>query len=74
MTSPSRDVPGERPTDREHGEIVEPPNGTVDEWFGQQVSCDEEIVDVSLTRPVAMVRKPNAGSRAQPRGPAGRPA
>jgi hypothetical protein len=27
------------------GEVVEPPNSTVDDWLGQQVSQDEEEVD-----------------------------
>jgi len=30
------------------GEIVEPPNSTVDDWLGQQVSDDEEEVDALL--------------------------
>ena len=30
------------------GEIVEPPNSTVDDWIGQQVSEDEEEVDELL--------------------------
>jgi hypothetical protein len=30
------------------GEIVEPPNSTVDDWLGQQVSEDEEGVDELL--------------------------
>ena len=30
------------------GEIVEPPNSTVDDWLGQQVSQDEEEVDELL--------------------------
>jgi hypothetical protein len=30
------------------GEIVEPPNSTVDDWLGQQVSEDEEAVDELL--------------------------
>jgi hypothetical protein len=25
--------------------IIEPPNSTVDDWLGQQVSADEEVVD-----------------------------
>lgn len=32
----------------EHGEIVEPPDSTVDDWLGQQVSADEEVVDELL--------------------------
>jgi hypothetical protein len=27
------------------GEIVEPPNSTVDDWIGQQVDEDSELVD-----------------------------
>lgn len=30
------------------GEIVEPPNSTVDDWLGQQVSKDDEEVDELL--------------------------
>jgi hypothetical protein len=30
---------------REHGEIEEPPNSTVDDWLGQQVNEDQEQVD-----------------------------
>lgn len=30
------------------GEIVEPPNSTVDDWLGQQVSEDEEEVEELL--------------------------
>jgi hypothetical protein len=30
------------------GEIVEPPNSTVDDWLGQQASADEEEVDELL--------------------------
>jgi hypothetical protein len=45
MTRPSRHTPDERPSTREHGDIVEPPNSTVDDWFGQQVSRDEDVVD-----------------------------
>jgi hypothetical protein len=33
---------------REHGEIVDSPNSTVDDWLGQQVSSDEEVVDELL--------------------------
>lgn len=29
----------------DHGEIVEPPNSTVDDWLGQQASKDEDVVD-----------------------------
>ncbi|MDD9370337.1 MAG: hypothetical protein PV358_09510 [Acidimicrobiales bacterium] len=32
----------------DHGEIVEPPNSTVDDWLGQQVSKDEDEVDELL--------------------------
>jgi hypothetical protein len=34
------------PTD--HGPIEEPPNSTVDDWIGQQVDADEEVVDELL--------------------------
>jgi hypothetical protein len=33
---------------RAHGEIVDSPNSTVDDWLGQQVSSDEEVVDELL--------------------------
>jgi len=29
----------------EQGEVVEPPNSTVDDWLGQQASEDEDEVD-----------------------------
>ena len=32
----------------EQGEIVEPPNSTVDDWLGQQASADEDEVDELL--------------------------
>jgi hypothetical protein len=32
----------------DEGEIVEPPNSTIDDWLGQQVSEDEEEVDELL--------------------------
>jgi hypothetical protein len=48
MTNSSRNEPDERPRNRERGEIVEPPNSTVDDWFGQQVSRDEEVVEELL--------------------------
>jgi hypothetical protein len=32
----------------EDDEIVEPPNSTVDDWFGQQVGKDDELVDQLL--------------------------
>lgn len=32
----------------DEGEIVEPPNSTVDDWLGQQASADEEEVDKLL--------------------------
>jgi hypothetical protein len=48
MTHSSRHEPDERPRNRERGEIVEPPNSTVDDWFGQQVSRDEEVVEELL--------------------------
>jgi hypothetical protein len=36
------------PPRNDDGEIVEPPNSTVDDWLGQQVSEDEEAVDELL--------------------------
>lgn len=32
----------------DEGEVVEPPNSTVDDWLGQQVAEDEEEVDELL--------------------------
>jgi hypothetical protein len=32
----------------DQGEVVEPPNSTVDDWLGQQASEDEEEVDELL--------------------------
>jgi hypothetical protein len=34
--------------DTDHGPIEEPPNSTVDDWIGQQVDADEEVVDELL--------------------------
>jgi hypothetical protein len=31
-----------------HDEIVEPPNSTVNDWHGQKVSDDEEMIDEVL--------------------------
>jgi hypothetical protein len=36
---------GER---QEHGTIVEPENSTVNDWIGQKVSDDEELIDEVL--------------------------
>jgi hypothetical protein len=44
--SEPRDGRGEH--GRAHGEIVDSPNSTVDDWLGQQVSSDEEVVDELL--------------------------
>lgn len=32
----------------DQGEIVEPPNSTVDDWLGQQAAADDEEVDELL--------------------------
>lgn len=32
------------------GQIVEPPNSTVNDWHGQKVSDDEEMIDEVLER------------------------
>jgi hypothetical protein len=32
----------------QHDEIVEPPNSTVNDWHGQKVSDDEEMIDEVL--------------------------
>ena len=33
---------------QEHGTIVEPENSTVNDWHGQKVSDDEELIDEVL--------------------------
>ena len=33
---------------QEHGTIVEPENSTVNDWIGQKVSDDEELIDEVL--------------------------
>ena len=48
MTSANRETSDERHETSEHGEVVEPPNSTVDDWLGQQASKDEEVVDELL--------------------------
>jgi hypothetical protein len=45
MTRANRETSDEQHGTDEHGEVVEPPNSTVDDWLGQQVSKDEEVVD-----------------------------
>jgi hypothetical protein len=35
-------------TRNEDGEIVEPPNSTVNDWHGQKVSDDEQLIDEVL--------------------------
>jgi hypothetical protein len=35
----------QRDPGREPGEVTEPPDSTVDDWLGQQVSRDGEVVD-----------------------------
>jgi len=47
MTADNQDASSETPRN-EHGEVVEPPNSTVDDWLGQQVDKDEEEVDKLL--------------------------
>jgi len=47
MTDNERETEGPAAR-REGGEIVEPPNSTVDDWLGQQASRDEEVVDELL--------------------------
>ena len=36
------------PTTNDDGSIVEPPNSTVDDWHGQKVADDMEMVDEVL--------------------------
>jgi len=40
-------APDNQPTD-DGGEVVEPPNSTVNDWHGQKVSDDEELIDEVL--------------------------
>ncbi|MCU1497070.1 MAG: hypothetical protein JWM47_1023 [Acidimicrobiales bacterium] len=35
---------GDEPTD---GEVTEPANSTVDDWFGQNVARDQEVADAA---------------------------
>ena len=35
-------------SEQQHGEIVEPENSTVNDWHGQKVSDDEEMIDEVL--------------------------
>ena len=35
----------ERDTSTDHGTIEEPPNSTVDDWFGQNAARDQELAD-----------------------------
>lgn len=35
----------QRDESSEHGTIEEPPNSTVDDWFGQNVARDQELAD-----------------------------
>jgi hypothetical protein len=48
MTGANDDTTDPTGHDSEHGEIVEPPNSTVDDWLGQQVQRDDELVDELL--------------------------
>jgi hypothetical protein len=48
MTPGNRKSSDERHETSAHGEVVEPPNSTVDDWLGQQASKDEEVVDELL--------------------------
>lgn len=45
MTAENQSSSDHPATENEHGEIVEPPNSTVDDWLGQQAARDEEEVD-----------------------------
>jgi hypothetical protein len=45
MTTENHNRSEQPSTENEHGEIVEPPNSTVDDWLGQQAARDEEEVD-----------------------------
>lgn len=48
MTADNENRPDQTPAETEHGEIVEPPNSTVDDWLGQQAAKDDEEVDQLL--------------------------
>jgi hypothetical protein len=45
MTAENENPTGQPAAENEDGEIVEPPNSTVDDWLGQQAARDEEEVD-----------------------------
>ena len=45
MTAENENPTGQPAAANEDGEIVEPPNSTVDDWLGQQAARDEEEVD-----------------------------
>jgi hypothetical protein len=38
----------DQPERNENGEIEEPPNSTVDDWFGQNVARDQDVADRAL--------------------------
>lgn len=39
------DDPENEPSTTEDGEVREPDNSTVDDWFGQNVARDQEVAD-----------------------------
>jgi hypothetical protein len=39
------DDPENEPSTTEDGEVQEPDNSTVDDWFGQNVARDQEVAD-----------------------------
>ena len=45
MTGAERDRTDRQAARNAEGEVVEPPNSTVDDWLGQQVDRDEDVVD-----------------------------
>ena len=45
MTAENENPTGQPAAENEDGEIVEPPNSTVDDWLGQQAARDEQEVD-----------------------------
>jgi hypothetical protein len=45
MTAENTNRSEQPAAENEDGEIVEPPNSTVDDWLGQQAARDEEEVD-----------------------------
>lgn len=45
MTGAERERTDRQPARDDDGKVVEPPDSTADDWLGQQVDRDEEVVD-----------------------------